>query len=257
MTTASSRPTRSNRRILAGPTTTSDIISGVTIQLGRRYLFLDAQKKAYIYLAGKNNLLNVYGTKIGWFWTWALVGPFVYFATLFHTKNKNSAAVHLTRLVVATFLWYFFTNSFVSIEQKSGSCTGAKGAFSKSECRLQGGRWNHGFDISGHCFLMIYSILIICEESIAFRRWPEYNGQGDARSIEHYRKNTLIVRSFFVAILDFQLVMTTLYYHTFLDKVLGAICAALCWFATYRVLYPAVSLIPINRLPEKVSPRKH
>uniref|UniRef100_A0A1I8A8H1 FIT family protein n=1 Tax=Steinernema glaseri TaxID=37863 RepID=A0A1I8A8H1_9BILA len=283
MTMASTKPP-ANRRILAGPTTTTDVISGVTIQLGRRYLFIDAHKKAYAYLLAvfllsvvsvfvdlpkdfyfmrKNNVFNLYGTKIGWFWTWVTVGPFIYLATLFQTKNKHSAVLHLTRLVVATFLWYFFTSSFVSIEQKSGTCNGAKGAFSRSECKLQGGRWSHGYDISGHCFLMIYSILIICEEAIAFRKWPEYSGQGDARSIEQYRKSTLLVRSFFVAMLalhllwDFQLVMTVLYYHTFLDKILGALCATLCWFGTYRVLFPTISLMPVNRLPETASPRRH
>ncbi|TKR93067.1 hypothetical protein L596_007596 [Steinernema carpocapsae] len=283
MKTAAFQASPTHRRVLAGPTTTSDIISGVTIQLGRRYLFADVLKKVYVYVIGvcilsfisafgnlpqhfyfmrKDSFFNVYGTKIGWFWTWVAVAPFVYFATLFHTRNPNSAATHLLRLVVATFLWYFFTDTFVSIEQKSGSCSIKHGSLSRADCRLKGGSWNRGFDISGHCFLMIYSILIICEEAVAFRRWPEYAGQGDAESIEDYRKNTNRVRWLFVGMLalhllwDFQLVWTVLYYHTFLDKILGAFCAAASWFVTYRVIFPVISLSPINRLPEKVPVKK-
>jgi len=29
-----------------------------------------------------------------------------------------------------------------------------------------------GFDISGHCFLLIYSMLLIAEECTSFRNWP-------------------------------------------------------------------------------------
>lgn len=45
----------------------------------------------------------------------------------------------------------------------TGHCHGSK-LSPRSTCSIDGGKWVPGFDISGHCFILIYSILIMCEE---------------------------------------------------------------------------------------------
>lgn len=77
-------------------------------------------------------------------------------------------------LIFIVFLWaYLILNCikiliivpfrFVAVEHMSAYCYGAKTSY-RSDCASCGGKWVPGFDISGHCFLLIYSILIICEE---------------------------------------------------------------------------------------------
>lgn len=53
-------------------------------------------------------------------------------------------------------------------EQHTAQCYGAEHA-QRHTCDLEGGKWVPGFDISGHTFLLIYCILIICEE--VFFNW--------------------------------------------------------------------------------------
>lgn len=95
-----------------------------------------------------------------------------------------------------------------------------------------------GFDISGHCFLMVYSMLIMSEEAKAFRNWSQV-GQGlqEAARGEHEMTTRVVQFSFvgmFVLSLIWikQLFISTLYYHIWYDKV----CIVLCFFFHKRVL---------------------
>lgn len=56
-----------------------------------------------------------------------------------------------------------FYKRFVNFERMTGHCHGSE-ISSRSSCREDGGKWVPGFDISGHCFILIYSSLMICEE---------------------------------------------------------------------------------------------
>uniref|UniRef100_A0A914EFW9 Uncharacterized protein n=1 Tax=Acrobeloides nanus TaxID=290746 RepID=A0A914EFW9_9BILA len=114
--------------------------------------------------------------------------------------------------------------SFVHYERITGQCHGFE-ALSRHHCSDKGGKWIPGFDISGHCFLLIYSVLIVCEEAIAFKNWPtspkntpkhittpkEYEDFQVASRLVQY---LFIAKTVFHFLWDVQLVITSLYYHT-------------------------------------------
>ena len=51
----------------------------------------------------------------------------------------------------------------ISLEKFTSKCHGAKGTGWK-DCHEAGGKWIPAVDISGHCFLLIFNILVLCEE---------------------------------------------------------------------------------------------
>ena len=60
----------------------------------------------------------------------------------------------LARLVVASAVWLGVTSLFATIEAKTGLCevTRFRG---RDSCTAAGHLWR-GFDLSGHCFLLIF-----------------------------------------------------------------------------------------------------
>ena len=191
------------------------------------------------YLSNKRNVFNVYFVKLGWGWTLGLMIPFMCLTSLVYTSCKPFAMLkHLSRLAVGTFGWYFWVNFFVFIEEQTGFCEGEETLTSKRICHLQGFHWD-GFDISGHTFLLTYSALIITEE-VQVKR----NLETDAPQL---LKQNVILRSLIDAFFtgsalllllwEFMLVCTTLYFHTVLQKVLGALIAFFTWYITYGIWY--------------------
>uniref|UniRef100_A0A914BXD4 Uncharacterized protein n=1 Tax=Acrobeloides nanus TaxID=290746 RepID=A0A914BXD4_9BILA len=166
------------------------------------------------------------------------------------------ALSNLVRLGVATCLWYFCTSFFVHFERRTGQCHGFE-ALSRHHCSDKGGKWIPGFDISGHCFLLIYSVLIMCEEAVAFKNWPTSPKTTpqhipSAREYVEFHVASGHVQYLFIAMAvfhflwDVQLVITTLYYHTLSHKFLGALIGIICWFSTYHI-WPVYFPMKVNR----------
>lgn len=138
------------------------------------------------------------------------------------------------------------------------------------------------FDISGHAFLLIWCVFFICEEAKAIIGWDnikelirteEYNrikaGQqgtsGDAAlgetslnvlSDEEFAelktrynvynvpaKIVLMFMTMLCMLWDLMILMTSVYFHVMVEKVLGGLIAAFTWFVIYRGLYKSVSFI--------------
>ncbi|KHJ91312.1 hypothetical protein OESDEN_08828 [Oesophagostomum dentatum] len=130
--------------------------------------------------------------------------------------------------------------------------------YSRIQCKEKGGVWIPGFDISGHCFLMIYSMLVMAEEANAFREWNQVVHRDDDSGLmmrEKQERRTKLAQYFVVAMLVLnivwikQLTISILYYHIMLDKIVGALVAVFWWYLTYHILYPAGFLSPpIHRI---------
>jgi len=162
--------------------------------------------------------------------------------------------------LVGTAIWYYCTTWFVDLERWTGSCLGFKTA-SRSVCAANAGKWVPGFDISGHCFLLIYCCLLICEEVRAFHDWdklrsllerPEQdhsafksrpsNAELELGNVAHQKQTTaiklvFIILFFLQLIWEFMILITVLYYHTFAHKMVGSGIAVAAWFITYRLWY--------------------
>lgn len=136
------------------------------------------------FFANPENFLNSYFVKLGWGWTLTLVGIFVGL-TSFTTScgNKDVMRNQGIRLAMGTLVWFTFTTIFEIIEYRSGICSVTK-YLTKSTCAAKGYKWR-GFDISGHCFLLIWNNLFILEEAKAYLGWERIKDM--LRNEEHKR----------------------------------------------------------------------
>ncbi|GMT26713.1 hypothetical protein PFISCL1PPCAC_18010, partial [Pristionchus fissidentatus] len=235
-------------------------VVGLLLGVASVYLSIPARKKAMFYLmwvailslvsalydfdtahsywTQKHNVFNQYGVKIGWFWTVACVGPFIWFASKAASPERDRTLLDTLRLVTATGLWYFTVQVFHRILHATSRCDVGGITVGRSECSVKGGHWLLGIDISGHCFLMLFSILIISEEAPALRAFL----RAARDRPEHARQYTQTVNGAFIAMFllhlfwDFQLIISCLYYHIMFDKVAGAATAVGCWALIYRIL---------------------
>nr|XP_056701227.1 acyl-coenzyme A diphosphatase FITM2 [Euleptes europaea] len=191
------------------------------------------------YLSNKRNLLNVYFVKIAWAWTLWLLLPFIGITNYHVTRNALVVLRRLTALLVGTVVWYACTRVFLHIEDLTGSCykSPALDALhrqhpSKLQCQQAGGFW-HGFDISGHSFLLSYCALMIVEEMAVMH------------SLKTSRNPRLhmVVSCLFLAlscltvIWLFMFLTTAIYFHDFSQKLFGTSVGLMAWYGTYRVWY--------------------
>lgn len=226
------------------------------------------------YFSNKNNWLNQHLVKKGWAWTLAMCVPFIGMTSAVYTGfNVRGMLRHLSRLGVATLVWFVCTKLFDSIDTKTGRCA-KLGISSKLECKMNKNEWI-GFDISGHTFLIMYCLLIMLEEVKIFDQWDQYNRNvqekiGSSKkmatlsptsgsSVERagYWFNTLtpfiklnfILMAMVALMFEIMLLSTFLYYHTMMHKLIAAFFAIAAWFLTYRVWYVNKLLIVNPGLP--------
>ncbi|XP_062314773.1 acyl-coenzyme A diphosphatase FITM2 [Osmerus eperlanus] len=198
--------------------------------LGSILKYVDVVPKTYF--SESTNILNVYFVKISWGWTLLLLGPFLFF---FYKKDKYIIFQRLISLMVATIIWYACTETFNYIEEITGTCDESapmedfhEPYTTKVSCRKAGFLW-HGFDISGHCFILAYSALIIKEEIAPM----------DVKKPHSILIDVLFISlNAIVMIWIWMFICTSVYFHDLLHKVFGTLCGILCWYLTYKVWYP-------------------
>lgn len=283
------KPTREESSIL-------EVLILMIVHVCKKILFFDTNLKIAVYLGAlfllsliadvltfpksyfsrSDNIFNLYFVKIGWFWTLFMTVPYVLLTSYTTCCGKRRLIVtsHLIRLAVATAFWYTWTSVFNMIETSYGRCN-TKIYDNKISCLKNGHFWN-GFDISGHCFILIYSSLVMIEEAKAINGWERIKDyirdEKYARTIEDksvsinplrnitteelnvlktsYENFTPYVRAFFIGIAllqllwDVMLVSTILYYHIMVEKFISGIIAILTWFVTYRVWYTIPNILP-------------
>lgn len=123
------------------------------------------------FFAQKHNFLNQYFVKLGWAWTLAALVPFVSMTSLVYTSfNVKHVKNHMSRVLIATIAWYTMTSLFDLIDTVTGHCSVHQAVVSKRDCKVNKHEWL-GFDISGHTFILIYSLLIMVEEVRIFNEW--------------------------------------------------------------------------------------
>ncbi|EDO46451.1 predicted protein, partial [Nematostella vectensis] len=201
------------------------------------------------YLSNKRNVFNVYFVKIGWGWTWGLLTAVTILASWVHTPgNLVSMLRHYSRLFVATLAWFLWVSLFEQIEHWTGVCKGQSSLDSKYVCHKKGFLWR-GFDISGHCFLLIHCALTISEE-IQVVRHLTMSGKYWYKILRPLIVTAFICTAALLVLWEAMLVLTCLYFHTVYQKILGALIAIFTWFGTYHYLYKE-NVIPFIPCPLK------
>jgi len=212
------------------------------------------------YLAQKSNIFNVYFVKYGWFWTMLVTVPFVSMTSIVYTGgNLALMRKNLTRLLIATGIWYLSTNFFDYVDSQTGYCILATHR-TKTDCKSNSYDWINGFDISGHTFILMHSLFLMIEEAKVFNEWENFRkkvddmvskeDESDESELTAYdraqywfnRLTPLIKFNFIVMALlallwEVMLIATFLYFHTIMHKLLAACAAILAWFFTYKTWY--------------------
>jgi len=197
-----------------------------------------------------------------------LLTSFIYITSNTYSCGRVSVVKNnLSRLAFASIVWFSLTSLFNTIEAKTGMCEITK-YHRKESCQSNGHLWR-GFDISGHCFLLIFCNLVMHEEGKAYLGWEKI--KDFLRNEEHrrvsddisrpdtplsklkneefrhlraeYPMRTPLVRLLFclmaalMILWDFMLLITVLYFHMMIEKVMASGAAVLAWFGLYKFIY--------------------
>lgn len=173
------------------------------------------------YFGEKRNIFNVIFVRQGWFWTTI---AFIAHATHVHKNNNTTNRQSLLkqqilRYTLATVWWYAFSQWLFGLPIMDrvfvitgGTCEGvADGtAVTSAACRSHGGKWVGGHDPSGHSFLLVHSSLFLWFEILPTLRKPAEAVPGAVKGV--------------FALLGlwwWMLLMTSIYFHSFLEKIAG------------------------------------
>ena len=245
------------------PVETKALILLVIVLLGSVIHALDLSP--YTNFADRNNPVNIYLVKYSWGWTLLVIAPATFFpAVLYSGLCWRTILRHLSRLVVSHLIWLSVTSLIVLLDSQVGTCEDDE-IIDRSACIRKGHLWL-GFDISGHIFLLTYCIYVITEEcaNIKLEVWYEYESvleqekhvvdKLSPKAVEtlttmHKMTSWLIeplelLCLTLILIWVAMVVSTSLYFHTFVEKVLGYVCAWLSWYLTYRWLYGKSKYLP-------------
>ncbi|KAI5294460.1 hypothetical protein KEM52_003978 [Ascosphaera acerosa] len=240
------------------------------------------------YFAKKSNIVNQLFVKIGWFWTtlafvcMLLVLP-AFRASRPDSKQKLSAAAAARRrLWQACARYALVTASWVITTQwafgpplvdrgftaTGGKCTGSFGTadnvddpqtaliFSQAECKLSGGTWKGGRDISGHVFMLVLMSAFLYLEWQGASSLSGLSSCGRAHQEDGEKKNQegatgattvsgggseeerphrwmrLTVWGM-VGLSFWMLLMTAIFFHTWGEKIAGLMIAISTIYAVY------------------------
>ncbi|KAF2757816.1 hypothetical protein EJ05DRAFT_492910 [Pseudovirgaria hyperparasitica] len=243
------------------------------------------------YFAQKKNIFNVYFVKIGWFWTTLALLVFVVTnptlgPPLWPSLTRRRAQSVL-RWALATCVWMFTTQWFFGppLIDRGFRITGGicemlidsdaaetkpllregKEILTSAACRFAGGRWNGGYDISGHVFLLILGSALLWLEILPAMSKAE--GLRDGRSVQLQNGRVATAASVkdtrdtegdgdkdvtgygvnvalgIAALMWWMLLMTAAYFHTWPEKFTGLLVA----FGGLYVIYFVPRGVPILR----------
>lgn len=226
----------------------------------------------------KYNPINKYLVKFSWFWTAMWM-----FTTISITSALYSAFVvrdvlkHLGRIAVGHVVWYTVTAVIEALDNRVGECS-MEGVFTAKACVRGGYEWA-GFDISGHIFLLSYCIFVITEEASNIRMevWQQYESALENKQKELskrgkefeawlasvHRTATCFVEALRLFALILLLIWsgmslsTSLYFHSFAEKLLGLLISVVVWYVTYRLLYGRSPYLPSRPEDGVLHPARH
>ena len=158
------------------------------------------------YPARKDNALNIYFVKLAWGWNLALLFPLLAVAA----KSAISFLASIARLAIATGVWFGAVRLFDDVIQvKFG-----------------------GFDVSGHCFILVWGILVIVDEA------GFVNSASTSKSTSALVRSMLVFCALLVLLWDVMFLSTTMFYHTTAEKAAGVAVAVIAHVLLYRLIYP-------------------
>ncbi|KAJ2779115.1 hypothetical protein GGI15_003980 [Coemansia interrupta] len=203
---------------------------------------LQAQRQAQLHplpqspWASKRNPLNTYFVKLGWAWTTALLA-----AALPVRRNRAAAAA---RYALATLYWWLLTQWCFGAPlfdrlfvRTGGACRAPEGhtllLASQHTCRAAGGSWAGGHDVSGHCFLLLHSALLLSEEVLVPLLRPARPWLQLQPPLASLRRAVVVATAGLVAVWAAMLFFTAKYFHGAEELASGSLLGVAFWAAVY------------------------
>ena len=193
------------------------------------------------YFARKSNIFNLYFVKIGWAWTTLAFFLFLFSHPLTGPRNAIVLTPRrlqaLTRYGLATVWWTIITQWFFgpalidrAFRWTGGQCKlvwtrdadGVRDIMTATACRIMGGQWMGGYDISGHVFL-----LVLGSAFLMFEAMPVILGRTTSKEELHVAGDgddweggiSVGILLGVTAMCWWMLLMTAIYFHTWFEKV--------------------------------------
>ena len=206
------------------------------------------------YFARKSNIFNQYFVKIGWFWTTL---AFLLFFFLHPLSGPTGSSFVLTRrrlqslarYTVVTTWWLFVTQWFFGpalidrsfrltggqcrllqeVEEGTRNMSKTREFSTAAACKLAGGRWTGGHDVSGHVFILILGSAFLIMEimPVLVAAWESASDPGPIEPEKEKEEDINLKRwgiGAGMAVLVagaswWMLLMTAAYFHTWFEKV--------------------------------------
>ncbi|KAK6529193.1 hypothetical protein TWF281_008377 [Arthrobotrys megalospora] len=234
------------------------LIYPATIVLGSLFSIISPIGQSASYFSRKNNIFNVLFVKIGWFWT--TVAFLIHIANLRHPNAAHARSKALIRWGLATLAWILVTQWFFGPPlmdrtftitggacrpnyaiQSSDFATKAQLAVTSAACKGAGGKWDGGHDLSGHAFMLTHASLFLWAETLPRLVDSLWRGSVSPRNVTPLMAEWFGVHWFVWSILGlwwWMLLMTSVYFHTWPEKVSGWFVALFEWGILYAYMIP-------------------
>ncbi|EWC44025.1 hypothetical protein DRE_01377 [Drechslerella stenobrocha 248] len=230
-----------------------------TVILGSLFSAISPTGQSASYFSRKSNIFNVLFVKRGWFWT--TVAFLIHVSTLRHPNAAQARVKALLRWGVATLSWIVVTQWCFgaplmdrTFTLTGGTCQPAHGVYSDSKftiaieqaftsaaCKGAGGRWDGGHDLSGHTFMLTHASLFLWAELLPRLMDGWWRGSLGARGFTLATMEWFGVHWFVWAILGlwwWMLLMTSVYFHTWPEKISGLLVGLIEWGVLYAYMIP-------------------
>ncbi|KAL4995067.1 inositol phospholipid synthesis and fat-storage-inducing TM-domain-containing protein [Aspergillus recurvatus] len=223
------------------------------------------------YFARKDNIFNLFFVKLGWIWfTLAFAALLLTYPPSPHRGRRQAQA--LSRYALATTAWYFVTQWFFgpAIIDRSFVVTGGKcedalfelnnvqnekgviGAgvedfgiyLTAAACKAAGGAWRGGHDVSGHVFMLVLVTAVLGFEALGglaqesevendASASASANAKTEGEAVNEVRTWTLRFVGGIIGLGWWMLLMTAIWFHTWLEKANGLLISLSAIYIIY------------------------
>jgi len=198
-----------------------------------------------------DNILNTLFVKWAWGWTMYSLLPAVVLVSwaIGDDFRQSSIRAALKIVLFGSTGWFLGTQLTFKIGDYTGTCVDSNfsevSSFgTKRLCRSNGHTWDY-FDISGHTFLLSWSVYIIIAELLEPAR--EFFKKTHSFLLEVITLLAIVWNGLLVILWILMLVSTQLYFHTIGEKILAKFLADV-FFVLYRLTGELVNrLLPLTK----------
>lgn len=144
---------------------------------------------------------------------------------------KEYFAKYFLKLFLLDMVFLLIDGTFMLT---GGSCSVPNRSISAERCKKLGGKWNGGFDISGHfCFLINISMILWLEIIPIINHIRSQEIPNSLKRLYSYIVVLVLSVLFIWACLLF---VTSIYYHTLAEKIIGCCLGYLCPVIMYWII---------------------